>query len=147
MSNVPCGLGLWDNIVKAFRDESVLEFINAFEDYFIQSNVNITHYDFWSILGAIGGNFSTVKDFTGKKKITLKSAKAPQYIINEVKDAILNKKDFRVYWRAGYDYSVSGKTCDDGIYRAWLNEEFKDCGNGHYYMMVSDTQAIHLEDD
>lgn len=31
--------------------------------------------------------------------------------------------------------------------RAWLSKEFRGCGNGHYYLLISPTHAIHYEDD
>lgn len=31
--------------------------------------------------------------------------------------------------------------------KAWLSREFRGCGNGHYYLLISPTHAIHYEDD
>lgn len=57
------------------------------------------------------------------------------------------REEFRHRWRGSYDYSVSGEVGKDGIMRAWYSAEFKDCGNGHYYLMLDERHAIHAEDD
>jgi len=31
--------------------------------------------------------------------------------------------------------------------RAWYNEEYRNCGNGHYYIALNATHALFLEDD
>lgn len=62
----------------------------------------------------------------------------------------------RVAARAGYDVSASycpankdenNNTVSCPYPRLWYSEEFRGCGNGHYYLGVSPTQAIHWEDD
>lgn len=58
-----------------------------------------------------------------------------------------NMEDFHYGWRAEYDVSVSGKMCEDGIYRAWLSLEFRGCGNGHYYLLINENSAVFCEDD
>jgi hypothetical protein len=31
--------------------------------------------------------------------------------------------------------------------KAWLSREYKDCGNGHYYILISPTYAVYMEKD
>lgn len=58
------------------------------------------------------------------------------------------KEDFHYAWRSrSYDVSVSGNTGKDGIYRAWLSLEFRNKGNGHYYLLINSKTAVFSEDD
>ena len=36
---------------------------------------------------------------------------------------------------------------DNDVYRGFYSEEFKGCGNGHYYLLFDATHAIFYEDD
>ena len=81
------------------------------------------------------------------KTLTLKTAGLSDYWLKQIADAIANKKDFSYSWRKGYDYSFQLKNCDDGEYKGWLSQEFKDCGNGHYWLVISPTQCIFCEND
>ena len=66
---------------------------------------------------------------------------------NLLQKAIENKGDYRSKWVEGYDNSVEVKMCEDGIYRGWYSEEYRNCGNGHYYLLFDATHAIFYEDD
>jgi len=57
------------------------------------------------------------------------------------------KQDYSYHWEHGYDNSVSTKLGEDGIYRGWFSREYKGTGNGHYWLLISPTQAIFAEDD
>ena len=46
--------------------------------------------------------------------------------------------------RAGYDVSFSFKADDS---KAWYQEEYRNCGNGHYYLAISDQLAWFAEND
>lgn len=71
----------------------------------------------------------------------------PEYLSNLLKGHLDRKEEFRYHWYANYDYTISGKVCSDGLYKAWLSQEFKGCGNGHYWLLISDKHAIFAEDD
>ena len=45
-------------------------------------------------------------------------------------------------WKA-YPNGTQG----DGIRRAWYSEEYRGCGNGHYYLAINATHAIYYEKD
>lgn len=47
-------------------------------------------------------------------------------------------------WRNGYDCSVS---YDPSLKQMWYSEEYKGCGNGHYYLMADKKHAFYFEDD
>ena len=46
--------------------------------------------------------------------------------------------------RTSYDVSVE---YDPGRQKAWYSEEYKDCGNGHYYLMLDHSTALFYEND
>ena len=49
-------------------------------------------------------------------------------------------------WHKGYDNSVEVKTNGD-IICGWYSEEYKGCGNGHYYLLLDARHAHFYEDD
>ena len=80
------------------------------------------------------------------KTLTIKSCRAPEYVVQGIKTAF-GEAEFNFTWRHDYDYHASGKVCADGVYRAWLSQEFKDCSNGHYWLLISPERAMFCEDD
>ena len=100
-----------------------------------------SYFEAWELAGEMG--LPRVEPF---KTTTLKSCQAPHYVVEDVEQAI-GVESFGFAWRGRYDYRVSGRLCDDGIWRAWLSLEFKDRGNGHYYLLINAKQAIFCEDD
>ena len=67
-------------------------------------------------------------------------------IINYFKRAISDKKPIRFTWRNVYDNTLEIINDNDN-YRGFYSEEFKGCGNGHYYLLFDATHAIFYEDD
>ena len=59
----------------------------------------------------------------------------------------MNNESYSHSWRKGYDNSIEFRLCDDGKKRGWYSEEFKNCGNGHYYLALDERRAIFCEDD
>jgi hypothetical protein len=46
----------------------------------------------------------------------------------------------RTSYDVHYTYNAKEK-------KAFYSEEFKDCGNGHYYLAIDNTHALFYEDD
>lgn len=67
-------------------------------------------------------------------------------VINSVKCAIVDKKTIRFNWRNVYDNTLEIIN-NNGVYRGYYSEEFRNCGNGHYYLLFDATHAIFYEDD
>ena len=63
-----------------------------------------------------------------------------------VADCIKNGGEFSRRWENGYDNTVEIAN-RDGKKLAWYSEEYRRCGNGHYYLMFDATHAIFYEDD
>lgn len=65
-------------------------------------------------------------------------------------EAIANKKEFshyvdgRITHGQNYDAHVS---YSPEANRAWYAEEYRGCGNGHYYVALNGTHALFVEDD
>ena len=60
-------------------------------------------------------------------------------------DTQIDCKSFR--WRGSYDYSVEIRKDKNGELKGWYSAEYKNCGNGHYYLLLDATHAIYYEDD
>ena len=59
---------------------------------------------------------------------------------------IANKVNISHRWVNGYDNSYEVRF-DKDFPRAWYSEEFRGCGNGHYYFLLDNCHAIFGEDD
>jgi hypothetical protein len=77
----------------------------------------------------------------------MKSAGMPERYQEELKKAIEEGKDYSDHWDCGWDCSVSTSKGDDGKYRGWFSQEYRGTGNGHYWLLISPTQAIFAEHD
>lgn len=62
----------------------------------------------------------------------------------ELKAKIKTLSPFREAWR-GRSYDISMSLNPDG--RAFYSEEYHSCGNGHYFLLLDERHAIHVEDD
>lgn len=63
-----------------------------------------------------------------------------------VANAITTKTNYQTRWRKGYDNSLEVRF-DNGYARGWYSEEYKDCGNGHYYFLLDETHTLFGEND
>ena len=93
--------------------------------------------------------------FECHRTLTLKTALANsdfRYLSYEndflprIQEAVDKKLPYSLNWRGNYDYSLEFKMGETG-YKGWLSQEFKGCGNGHYWLMISSSQAIFCESD
>jgi len=64
----------------------------------------------------------------------------------DVEKAIADKKNYHRRWTNGYDNTLE-ITFNDDYPRGWYSEEYRGCGNGHYYLLFDATHAIFYEDD
>ena len=66
-------------------------------------------------------------------------------IKNLIHKALEDKKDYssgriQVSYDVTFEYSA-------GKQKAWYSEEYRNCGNGHYYLAVDHNTAVFCEDD
>jgi hypothetical protein len=79
------------------------------------------------------------------KKMKIKSWKDDNdFELNNIANAIKNKKDYSCYGRTSYDTRFEYKAEAN---RAWYSEEYKGCGNGYYYIALDSTHALFSEKD
>lgn len=64
--------------------------------------------------------------------------------LHEIKEAMTEKKSVSVEGRTSYDVSFEYHPEQN---KAWYSEEYRGCGNGHYYIALSATHAVFWEDD
>lgn len=66
-----------------------------------------------------------------------------------IKSAMAEKRKCSEYGRTSYDvsftYAPASEECS--FDRAWYSEEYRDCGNGHYYLALDENCALFCEDD
>lgn len=61
-----------------------------------------------------------------------------------IKQRLADKQDYKTWARTNYDTSfeyVAEKNM------AWYSEEYKNCGNGHYYLALDESTALFCEND
>jgi hypothetical protein len=67
-----------------------------------------------------------------------------EIIFREIADAMKNKQPYRARAYTSYDVSFD---YDPSKNRASYAEEFRNCGNGHYYIALDEQYALFMEDD
>jgi len=78
------------------------------------------------------------------KKMNFCEGEANKYKLAQIKEALENKTDIHITGRRNYDISFEYKGDSK---RAWYSEEYKGCGNGHYYLALNHEYALYYEDD
>lgn len=66
-----------------------------------------------------------------------------------IKDAIKEQKNFSTgrFDYNGYDGSIELRKDDDGQFRGFLSKEYRNCGNGYYYLLINDNYFIGYDVD
>ena len=144
--------GLWPDIKKeiddflALSDEKIDEYVKAATTDFYENVYCHLHEEGnkfpWLHTSQIFSSFLS--------KRCWKSLNFGRWYHNEktlLKEAIENKKNYNLKWENGYDNSVEVSFKDEKCPRGWYSEEYRGCGNGHYYLLFDATHAIYYEDD
>lgn len=140
--------GLWSNFLHDFKivaqldDEKLLKFLNAEWD------------ESQKIMLELGLNYRQCGVDCLKWTVE-KGIKSINYdawcrtnIMPMFANAIVTKGRFNMRWRKDYDNSIECRFDEkENVMRAWYSEEYKGCGNGHYYYAIDATHAIFGEDD
>lgn len=138
--------GLWTDIKKEllkFLDLSDDEIKTDFVDGDIYETYRSKKYDWLSCYQV----FSSLKAKKCWKNPSFgKYDFSKDNIIDYFKRSISDKKPIRFTWRNVYDNTLEIIN-DNDIYRGFYSEEFRGCGNGHYYLLFDATHAIFYEDD
>lgn len=85
------------------------------------------------------------------KVISLKTIEkyCGEQIVNSFKDAIKNRENFHFYRFdfGGYDGSLWVNVFENGTINAGFSKEYRNCGNGYYYMLINDDNFIGYDID
>ena len=81
---------------------------------------------------------------SGRGIITINWGKGHDWIKQGWLLALREKRNYSMRWTVSYDNSVEFNP--DGN-RAWYSEEYRGCGNGHYYLLLDEKHAAFREDD
>lgn len=71
-------------------------------------------------------------------------------IRNTIQEHFNRKEKYSTFAYVNYDvsFNYNPKASDkDDVERAWYSEEYKGCGNGHYYIALDNIHALFCEDD
>jgi hypothetical protein len=152
-------VNVWNEITSNYAKLDIADF-----EKYLRENAkeNPSHYDCYTLYCEYAKTHDlqhliyenrfktvTIKSFNPSKRAykTGYGHYAYQAAVDNIQRHLDNRENFEYDWRAGYDVHVSGKQCEDGQYRAWMALEFKDCGNGHYYLLINSNTAVFTEDD
>lgn len=139
--------GLWVNI-----KEDYIKILSQGDDY-LKTAINLDFSEQRKFLeSTIGVSSFHVDDIVtsalkGIKQINYDKYERTHYR-NIIGEQIRNKEgNFRYHWVNGYDCSVQISKDNVGNLFAWYSEEYRGCGNGHYYFALDERRAIFVEDD
>lgn len=66
----------------------------------------------------------------------------------QIANALEKKENVRGSWRGNYDCSFEIRFDKErNTIKGWYSEEYKGCGNGHYYFLLDHKHVIFGEDD
>lgn len=136
--------GLWPNIKEDF-----LTFAMQDKEY-IQEYIDADFYEKKKILERRNITSLYCDDIVRSAKKGVVSINYNAYDKDEIRqqfhEAIKNHKEYIHRWRKGYDNTIECKDIN-GVMSAWYSAEFKNCGNGHYYIAIDERHAMFIEDD
>ena len=128
----------YDSPAKDFSEEekakAFLPYLRKFPFVFYEDNKGCLHIDteyIWELSDC-------------KLKSMYFGKYANQRIKAELQQAIKNKNDYSAGQTVSYDVSVNYQAKDN---KAWYSEEFRNCGNGHYYLALDHSTAVFYEND
>lgn len=117
--------GLWDNVKRDIKEMLSI----GYEASKAREDLRST---FWMF------------DRPKIKAISLGNKYRTQEYRQMIQDAYNNKKPLSFRWQAGYGLSFEYNPEKN---KAWWSEEYRGCGNGHYYLMLDNKHALFCEDD
>lgn len=135
--------GLWNNInstlktLASYNDEQLNDIIkldySVFNKFITDNEMHLSYDELWSLIN-------------GKIKSINYDSYDKEWISNNFAKAIADKTNYSWRWTKGYDNSIECKMVDD-VMCAWYSEEYRGCGNGHYYLAIDAKHALFVEHD
>lgn len=152
--------GLWPEILEQFKDLQKVSYEDREEIKQIYWNLpwdnTRTEEDYKKIYGKFWDKYpfmfcqsGVIAGYLyGMLDAKTKSMYFGKYLNRHIKDriaeALANRQKISEHTRAGYDVSFE---YDPDRNKAWYSEEYRDCGNGHYYLAIDANTALFCEDD
>lgn len=148
--------GLWPEMVPIFENLLTvpLEKIRVFKRYGWEYNSRFKKdlpEDKKKEVEAIISEFPFLKngdylsDFIGPFKLkSMYFGACNKQEKEQIKKHLEEKKDYSGYGYTSYDVSF---TYNAEKKKAWYSEEYRGCGNGHYYIALDENTALWMEDD
>lgn len=142
--------GLWSTIKKEIEhfisdDEIIKQVIEDIENGSFYQQVWYGRHSSWCQSPQIFESFYSDKCWKSIAYPTYCNDK--EHIKEDIAKSIKEHKNSSDRWVNGYDCSYEVRFEENGEARAWYSEEFRNCGNGHYYLLFDATHAIFYEDD
>jgi hypothetical protein len=78
------------------------------------------------------------------KKMRFERGSYNDHVLAAIQKAMDEKRTHHTSGRYQYDVSFEYNADKN---RAWYSEEYRGCGNGHYYLALDATHALFVEDD
>lgn len=149
--------GFWEDILKeinvylSLSDEEKDEFVNDLntDHYNIFYNQNLNGKYKYEWCGATREVFHRFLSDRCWVYPLYETDYQREYVEKNLLDLINGKTtdEFCTSWRKKYDNTISAKYNSFGKKCAWYSTEYKDCANGHYYLMFDEKHAIFIESD
>lgn len=135
----------YENINKAERlywkrwdDDTALEQIKEVDERLVKTNEQGVEYADTSILWAMASKAKVKTIYFGKHRT--------DDVRQALKEAMENKEPFSEYEAVPNYYDVSVRYDPERMSGSY-SEEYRGCGNGHYYMLLDYEHALFTEDD
>lgn len=134
----------WDKY-KLINDGDIDRFNTAFEQHYGELMNEIPFVFYKSENGWWNLNTFFIFEMSDAKTKSMYFGKyGNRRIKDEIADAMMHKRRHTARARTSYDVSFE---YDPEKNKAWYSEEYKDCGNGHYYIAIDANTALFCEDD
>ena len=130
---------LWPEMREAAEsvtEERLAEFVSLYRET----------GDWWTALDLMGWKLRPWF-LERHKSTTLRSHGVPSYVQEAIRRSLDTKTPGDWWWRDKYDCSVRVWTDASGHLNATFAAEYRNMGNGHYYYLISDNNAVFAETD
>ena len=137
--------GLWVDMLNDFAR------LLALDDERLMEYINSQDFDHWEKACELNKKYGISRRWVDNLKRTIergvKGIKTDKDTTDEIESSIVRRVEGSWFWRMNFDNRFTlHKDKKDGLC-ANYSEEYKNCGNGHYYFALDSKHAIFCEDD
>ena len=134
--------GLWQEKLEdckyltTLTDDEIISLKKNFYDESKKHNIRL-----WGI-----DCFYSFFEERGIKSVNYEDKFHKDFVVKNIKQSIRDNENYHTTWRKNYDNSIRIENSNNNL-RGWYSEEYKNCGNGHYYYLLDATHALYGEKD